>query len=92
MFFASFSYESLNELAPEYMRNLFTRCSESNGRVVRSTDTDLKLPLLKTRASQKLFSYRGERPDFEAACVGKQKWHPPFRQLSKDDINTLSQS
>ena len=58
---ATMIYKSLNELAPEYMRNLFTRCSESNGRVLRSTDTDLKLPLLKTSAGQKSFSYRGAR-------------------------------
>ena len=43
-------YKSLNELAPENMRNLFTRCSENNDRVLRSTDTDLKLPLVKTNA------------------------------------------
>ena len=54
-------YKSLNELAPEYVRNLFTRCSDSNGRVFRLTDTDLKLPLLKTSAGQKFFSYRGAR-------------------------------
>ena len=54
---ATLIYKSLNDLAPGYMRNLFARCSESNGIVLRSTDTDLKLPLLKTRAGQKSFSY-----------------------------------
>ena len=52
---------SLNELSPQYVRNLFTRCSDSNGCVHRSIDTDLKLPLLKTSAGQKSFSYRGAR-------------------------------
>ena len=44
---ATLMNKSLNELAPEYMSNLFTRCPESNGRVLRTTDTDLKLPFLR---------------------------------------------
>ena len=90
---ATLMYKSLNELAPEYMRNLFTRCSDSNGRVLRSTDTDLKVPLLKTSAGQKSFSYRGGR--LWNSLNRETKVAPSlsaFKRLSKDDINTLSQS
>ena len=38
---ATLMYKFLNELAPEYMRNLFTRCSDSNGRVLRGLATSL---------------------------------------------------
>ena len=62
---ATLMYKSLNELAPEYMQNLFTRCSDSNGRAFRSTDTDLnchfqKLALVKSRS-------RIEGPDYGTA-------------------------
>ena len=86
-------YNSLNEFALEYMRNLFTRCSESNGRVLRSTDTDLKLPLLKTTAGQKSFSYRGAR--LRNSLRREPKVAPSLsaiRRLSKDNINAMSQS
>ena len=86
-------YKSLNELAPEYMRNLFTKCSDSNSRVLRSTDTDLKLPLLKTSAGEKSFLYRGAR--LWNSFSKETKVAPSlnaFKRLSKDDIDTLSQS
>ena len=82
--------KSLNELVPEYVRNLFTRCSDSNGRVLRSTDTDLKLPLLKTSAAQKSFSYRGAR--LWNSLSRETNVAPSlsaFKRLSKVDINTL---
>ena len=57
---ATLTYESLNEVAP--VQDLITRCSERNGHVLRSTDTDQNLPLLETSAGQKPFSSRGTRP------------------------------
>ena len=62
---ATLMYKSLNELAPAYVRNLFTRCSDINGRVPRSTNTDLKLPLLKTSAVKSRFRIEG--PDYGTA-------------------------
>ena len=56
---ATLTYKSLNSLAPVYMRNLFTKYSDDRGRSLRSTETDLRLPLLKTANGQKAFSYRG---------------------------------
>ena len=90
---AALIYKSLNELAPEHMRNLFTRCSENNGRVLRSTDTDLKLPLLKTSAGQKSFSYRGARLWNSLSREAKVATSlSAFKRLSKSDVDTLSQS
>lgn len=56
---ASLMYKSLNSLAPDYLSSLFTRCSDSNERNLRSTDLNLKIPLLKTKTGQKSFCYRG---------------------------------
>ena len=70
-----------------------SKCSDSNGRVLRSTDTDLKLPLLKTSAGQKSFSYRGAR--LWNSLNRETKVSPSlnaFKRLSNDDIDTLSQS
>ena len=86
-------YKSLNELAPEYVQNLSSRCSDSNSRVLHSTDTDLKLPLLKTSAGKKSLSYRGGR--LWNSLSRETKVAPSlsaFKRLSNDDINTLSQS
>ena len=74
------------------MRNLFARCSESNGRVLRSTDTDLKLPLLKTSAGQKSFSYRGARLWNSLSREAKVATSlSAFNRRSKNDVDTLSQ-
>ena len=90
---ATLIYKSLNDLAPGYMRNLFARCSESNGRVLRSTDTDLKLPLLKTSAGQKSFSYRGARLWNSLSREAKVATSlSAFNRLSKNDVDTLNQS
>ena len=58
---ATLTYKSLNSLAPAYMRKLFTKHSDDRERSLRSTETDLRLPLLKTVNGQKAFSYRGAK-------------------------------
>ena len=58
---ATLTYKSLNSLAPAYMRKLFTQYSDESERSLRSTETDLRLPLLKTANGQKAFSYRGAK-------------------------------
>ena len=37
------------------------KCSDDSERSLRSTETDLRLPLLKTANGQKAFSYRGAK-------------------------------
>ena len=58
---ATLVYKSLNSLAPAYMTKLFTKYSDDRERTLRSTETDLRLPLLKTANGQKAFSYRGAK-------------------------------
>ena len=40
---------------------LFAKCSDDRERFLRSSETDLKIPLLKTISGQKAFSYRGPK-------------------------------
>ena len=49
---ATLTYKSLNSLAPVYMKNLFTKYSDDRERSLLSTETDLRLPLLKTANGQ----------------------------------------
>ena len=57
----SMVYKSLNELAPQYMRNLFTRNSACNSRSLRNSATDLRLPMKTSANGQKCFSFRGAK-------------------------------
>ena len=57
----SMVYKSINGLAPQYMRNLFTRNSACNSRSLRNTATDLRLPKKTSANGQKCFSYRGAK-------------------------------
>ena len=42
-------YKCLNDLVPEYLSNLFVKNSTRNVRELRNTETDLSLPLRKTK-------------------------------------------
>ena len=57
----SMVYKSLNGLAPQYMRNLFTRNSAFNSRSLRNSATDLRLPMKTSGNGQKCFSFRGAK-------------------------------
>ena len=52
-------FKSLNELAPQYLCDLFTRNSLCLSYSLRNTGTDLRLPMKKSANGQKCFSYRG---------------------------------
>ena len=58
---ATLSYKALNSLAPQYLGELFSKCSEGSDRILRSTATNLHIPLLRTSTGQKAFSYRGAK-------------------------------
>ena len=58
---AALTYRALNSLAPQYLGELFTKCSEGSDRILRSTETNLQIPLLRTSTGQKAFSYRGAK-------------------------------
>ena len=54
-------FKSLNDLAPQYLCNLFTKNSECSSRSLRNTVTDLRLPKKKSANGQKCFSFRGAK-------------------------------
>ena len=58
---ATLTYKALNSLAPQYLGELFSKCSEGSERILRSTETNLQIPLLRTSTGQKAFSYRGAK-------------------------------
>ena len=53
-------FKCLNELAPQYLCDLFTRNSSCSSYSLRDTGTDLRLPM-KTANGQRCFSYRGAK-------------------------------
>ena len=58
---ATTMYKSLNGLVPEYLSNLFVKNSTRNVRELRNTETDLSLPLRKTKNGQNAISFRGPK-------------------------------
>ena len=58
---AALTCKSINSLAPDYFRKLFAKCSNDRERFLRSSETDLKIPLLKTINGQKAFPYHGAK-------------------------------
>ena len=58
---ATLAYKSLNSLVPNYLRKLFAKFSDERERFLRLSETDLKIPFLKTTSGQRAFSYRGAK-------------------------------
>ncbi len=58
---AVLTYKALNSIAPQYLRELFIKCSESSDRNFRSAETNLQIPMFRTCTVQKAFSYRGAK-------------------------------
>ena len=54
-------YKSINDLAPDYLSEIFTKNSGCSRKNLRNTATDLQVPLIKTCNGQRAFSYRGAR-------------------------------
>ena len=54
-------FKPLNDLAPQYLCNLFTKNSACPSRILRSTETDLRLPKKRSANGQKCFSFRGAK-------------------------------
>ena len=52
-------YKSINDLAPDYLSEMFTKNSAYSRKNLRNTATDLQVPLMKTCNGQRAFSYRG---------------------------------
>ena len=54
-------FKSLNDLAPQYLCNLFTKNSACSSRSLWDTETDLRLPKKSSTNGQKCFSFRGAK-------------------------------
>ena len=52
-------YKSINSLLPNYLSNSFTNNSSRDIITLRSSDTDLYVPFMNIKYTQKAFSYRG---------------------------------
>ena len=55
------AFKSLQEMAPEYLCNLFNHNLHCSTHSLRNTITDLRLPRKTSANGQKCFSYRGEK-------------------------------
>ena len=54
-------YQSLNELAPENLGNIFHKLSDVLTRILRDTKCNLAVPKMRTAYGQKSFAFRGEK-------------------------------
>ena len=54
-------YKSLNDLAPQYLSDLFVRPSDFLTRELRNTKNELAISLMRTVSGQKAFSNRGTK-------------------------------
>ena len=59
------TFTSLNDLAPDYLKQLLIRNSQQSYRALRNTDMDLKLPLKETNNGQKGY------------FIGAKSWNSP---------------
>ena len=77
-------YESLNSLAPQYSREIFTKCSEGNGRnfaVVKQICRYLYVEHLQVETRFVIM-----KQNYGMNSVDKLSWHPPS-QLSRSPSN-----
>ena len=65
-------FKSLNNLAPHYLCNPFTRMSQLLSMNLRTITTDLKLPRKNSKSGQKCFSFRGAKLWNELPVESKQ--------------------
>ena len=54
-------YKALHNEAPDYLKGLFHRLSDTQSRLLRNSNTDLRIPLFKASSGQKSFEFRGAR-------------------------------
>ena len=54
-------YKSINNMAPQYMSEMFTRNLHDAARQLRNTNTEIKLPKKRTCNGQRSFSFRGTK-------------------------------
>ena len=52
---------SLNDLAPQYLNDMFVRLADFNIHELRNTKNDLTVPFMQIASDQKAFYYRGTK-------------------------------
>ena len=52
-------FKALHNEAPEHLKELFYRLSDTQNRELRNSKTDLHIPLLRTSSGQNSFAYSG---------------------------------
>ena len=54
-------FKCLNNIAPKYLRDIFTKNTVNATRSLRNTNTDLRVPLKSSANGKKRFSLRGAK-------------------------------
>ena len=55
----SMVYKSINDMAPIYFAEMFSRLSDKCKRELRNTRSDLEIPMRKSANGQKCFPFKG---------------------------------
>ena len=80
-------YKSINDLAPDYLSEIFTKNSACSRKNLRNTATDLQVPQMKTCNSQRAFSYHSagvwNHLDLEVKQASSFK---AFKDAAKNDL------
>ena len=71
------TFKSLNDLAPNYLRQLLITNSQQSFRALRNNDRNLKFPLKKANNGQKGYSFRGGKCGMVSQLVPNvhHLWH-----------------
>ena len=84
----SMVYKSINDLAPTYLTEMFSRLSDRSKRELRNTRSDLEIPLRKSANGQKCFSYKGATM---WNCLSlESKLSPTLKTFKKSKANLAS--
>ena len=84
---AVMTYKPLNDLAPLYLTNLFTRTSHCSSRAPRNTQSDLKLPSKRTSSGQNGFSFRGAKVWNGLSAAAEKA--PPVKSLKVAESDSI---
>ena len=58
---STMTYKCLNQLAPTYLSDCFSKLSDSPTRFLRNSDSDVHIPRMRTSMGQKSFAYCGAK-------------------------------
>ena len=58
---STMTYKCLNQLAPAYLNDCFSKLSDSHTRFLRNSETDVHIPRMRTSNGQKSFAYCGAK-------------------------------